>query len=193
MQGAQSPPAASSAALVVASFALWVAVLLDAFARGAAPGGASWPPGVLACAGALAVAAAATLEAAAYAVPWRALGRPVSVRRVTVATFSLSALDALALPVVWRAHAEPTSAAWLAWAVGPRALGPPASGLDAALAGVGLVAAARVALLAAAHARIARVPWHRALAVLAAGWLLTRLVLWWTVDLVIGPVGGLAP
>jgi hypothetical protein len=173
------------------AFALWFAVLRESFARGHEP--APWPHEAMAGAGALAVALAAGAEAVLYALPWRSLARPYSVRRAAAATFALSALDALALPVVWRAHAVPADAAWLAMFVGARALAAPAAGLEAAFAGAGLFAAARVALLAAAHARIARVSWRRAFGVVAAGWLLTRLVLWWTLDLVTGPALGLAP
>lgn len=179
--------------LVVVTFGMWTLAMLDAVEHGRT-GPSPLAPGVLAAGAAGLVGMAALAESWSYAVAWRAFGRAFAPWRVAAQTYVLSTLDVVALSLVAEAHAHPDRAAWIAWLAGARAAGPaPAGALAASLGGAGLLTLLRAALLAGAHAKAAGTSWPRAAAVVAAGWVLTRLVLWWTVDLVTGPLPGHQP
>lgn len=175
--------ALAALAIALAAASSHAVIAADAAHRGGldAP---SWIPAV---AGAFSPVVATFVEVALYGAFWRSLGRPFPFACVWIRTVALSMPESLAMPVIVRAHAEPQIAPMLAWFVGPRALDSDvASGFAAAFAGAGLIAAGRLALAAHVHARAVGVRWTTAFAVIAGGWLLTRLLVWWTVDLVIG-------
>lgn len=174
-------------ALAAVALALVAASAQASLAREAAAGrGVALPPAAAGGIAAVITLIAAALEAAAYGMAWRALARPYAFGVAFTGTLSLTMFESLAWPLIARAHDEPALAPALAWLVGPRALGAAESGLAIALAGAGLLAMARVAVAAHVQSRAARVRWRGAFVVVLAGWLLTRLVLWWTVDLVMG-------
>ena len=179
--------------LVVVTFGMWALAMFDAIERGRT-GPSPLPPLALALAAAALVGMGAIVEAWLYSVAWRAMACTFAPWRVAAQTYALSLLDVTALSLMAEAHAHPERAAWIAWLVGPRACTPaPDGALATAFAGAGLLALLRAGLLAGAHASAARVSWPRAAMVVAAGWVLTRLVLWWTVDLVTGPLPGRQP
>ncbi len=184
---------ARDVAAVPLTFGVWTLAVLDAIEHGLAPAG-PWPPAAMAAMAAAMVLAAACAEAALYGVAWRALGHAFPVRVMAARTYALSTLEVLALALVREAHTHPDRAAALALFAGSRAWPrPPADALAGAFAGAGLIALARMALLADAHARAAGATRARAALVVGTGWLLTRLVLWWTVDLLMAPPTGLRP
>jgi len=71
---------------------------------------------------------------------------------------------------------------------GPRALRAPGAehGLAAAFAAVGLLALARVVLSAWLQARAARASFTTALRLVLALWIVSRLAVWWMIDLLQG-------
>lgn len=134
---------------------------------------------------------ACALEAVVARAVWRAQGVRVAWRALVTRIVAVSVCEAFALAVVTGSVVLP--AAWAIALAGPRAgpVVPPADGWATATAGVGLLAALRVGVSAQAQAALAGVTFRRGLAVVLGLWLASRLVLWWTSDLVLG--GGPAP
>jgi hypothetical protein len=142
------------------------------------------PPRLAASFGVFTQLAFSALEAFLYARAWRAAGRTLPWARTAATLFVISALEAFAVFLLQR-----PDAARFAWLVGPRAAWPggiAASALARAFGGAGALAFARIALTARAQAGAAGARFAAALALVLAGWLGSRLVLWWTLDLVRG-------
>ncbi|MEO5988844.1 MAG: hypothetical protein ABIU54_01555 [Candidatus Eisenbacteria bacterium] len=128
-------------------------------------------------------------EAFLYARLWRATGRRLPWLRTAAALFVISSFEAFALFVLQRPDAPSFT-----WLVGARAAWPNAiatTGLDRALGAVGLLALLRIALTAHVQARGTGARYGHAMAMTLAGWLGSRLVLWWTADLLRGRSYGL--
>jgi hypothetical protein len=134
--------------------------------------------------------AANAVEASAYALWWRARGARLPFARFFVGLVALSLLDRCAVSLAALAGRQPALAPWLAPLAGPSLLRSewPAlsTGLGAVFGGLGLLVLARITmaarLQAAALGRRLRGP----LLVTAAAWLVTRVALGWTMDLVRG-------
>ena len=146
-------------------------------------------PGLAAACGVCTQLAFSGLEAFLYARAWRATGRRLPWLRTAAALFVISSLEAFALSVLQRPDA--TSFAWL---VGARATWPggiATSGLDRALGAFGALALARIALTTHVQARGSGAGHVHASVMVLAGWLGSRLALWWTADLLRGRSFGL--
>lgn len=129
---------------------------------------------------------ACAIEALLARAVWRAQGVRVAWRFLVTRIVTVSVCEAFALAVVTGSVVLP--AAWAIALAGSRAGPgvPPADGWATATAGVGLLAALRVGVSAHAQAALAGVTFRRGLAVVLGLWLASRLVLWWTSDLVLG-------
>lgn len=129
------------------------------------------------------------LEAFLYARAWRATGHRLPWLRTAAALFVISSFEAFALYLLQRPDASS-----FAWLVGARALWPggiAVTGLDRAFGAFGAIALMRLALTAHVQARGTGAGHLRASAVVLAGWLGSRLALWWTADLLRGRSFGL--
>lgn len=141
-------------------------------------------PPLAAASGVLTQLCFSALEAFLYARVWRATGRRLPWLRTAGALFVISTLEAFALFLLHRPDAPS-----FAWLVGARASWPGGigtSGLARALGAVGVLALIRVALTAHVQARGTGARLSHALAVTLLGWLGSRLLLWWTADLLRG-------
>ena len=181
------PPAAGERYLRVTALlvcTMWFEVLRDSATRaGAVPSGlALFAPAI----GLATQLAATAIEAAVAAALWRLAGARVRWGALVPRLIVASGADTLALSIAsGRASLPDGPAAWLA---GPRALGPagPTSGLAFAFASAGVLALARVLVSAHLQAGVARTSFLRALIVVTGMWLATRLLMWWTFDLMGG-------
>lgn len=129
------------------------------------------------------------LEAFLYACAWRATGRTLPWLRTAAALFVISSFEAFALSLLQRPDASS-----LAWLVGARAIWPggiAVSGWDRAFGALGVLALMRLALTAHVQARGSGAGRGHASAMVLAGWLGSRLALWWTADLLRGRSFGL--
>jgi hypothetical protein len=149
-------------------------------------------PGLAAAAG-LALAGrvvAAGIEAGVYALVWRALGARLPVLRFGIALVALSMVDRLALSLVELAHRAPASAPWAAALAGAHLLGSPwpagEPGLRAALGGIGILTALRLAMTAWLQAAALRRGMCGPLLLTLGLWAASRIALWWTTDLMRG-------
>jgi hypothetical protein len=133
--------------------------------------------------------AAGLIEAGFYRIWWR------SVRGVSIPFWALfnwiaalSALDLLAEGLVRQAHHAPALAAWIVPLTGVAALDPSplAGGLGTAFSGLGLLVLARVVSTAAVQRALLRTSWMHPLAITFGAWGATRLLVWWSVDLMVG-------
>ncbi|MFM8559178.1 MAG: hypothetical protein ACKOC6_06195 [bacterium] len=134
---------------------------------------------------------ACALEAVLARAVWRAQGVRLAWAALVTRIVTVSVCEAGALAVVTGSVVLP--AAWAIALAGPRA-GPdvlPADGWATATASVGLLSELGVLVSAQAQAALAGASFARGLGVVAGLWLASRLVLWWTSDLVLG--GGPAP
>ena len=178
-------------ALLVA--AMWFDVLYDA-ARHAS--NLSLPPWLAALAGLAMQVAFTACEAAVAAQAWGVAGEQVRWRALAPRLLAVSSAEALAVAIaaghtmvppglaVWLSGAR-ASAAASAVAAAPVAA-PPVSGLAFAFAAFGLLTVARLLLSAHAQAGVARASFARALLVVITLFLATRLVMWWSFDLMQG-------
>jgi len=129
------------------------------------------------------------LEAFLYARLWRATGRTLPWLRTAAVLFVISSFEAFALYLLQRQDAPS-----FAWLVGARALWPGGiaiTGLDRAFGAFGVIALMRLALTAHVQARGSGASHVQASAMVLAGWLGSRLALWWTADLLRGRSFGL--
>jgi hypothetical protein len=166
-------------ALLVAT--MWLDVLHDSAAV-ASPRAAWW----LALAGLAAQLGFTAFEALAAAALWRLAGYPVGWSALAPRILAASAAETLAVSIA--AGRARLALSWAALLAGPRALRGPSGehGLAAAFAAVGLLALARVLLSAWLQARAARAGLETALALVLAMWLVSRLAVWWMIDLLQG-------
>jgi len=166
-------------ALLVAT--MWFEVL-----HGAARASRMHAPWLVALAGFLAQLAFTAAEAAVAAVGWRALGRSVRWSALAPSLLVASSAETLAVSIAsGRAHLPRL---WALLLAGPRAAeapGPP-HGLGAAFAATGVLALVRVLLSAGLQARAARASLAAASALVLGMWLVSRLAVWWTFDLLQG-------
>ena len=168
-------------ALLVA--AMWFDVLYDA-ARHA--GNLSLPPWLAALAGLATQLAFTACEAPVAAQAWSVACEQVRWRVLAPRLLGVSSAEALAVTVAaGHTSVPPALAVWLA---GPRAAGPaaPVSGPAFAFAAFGLLTVARLLLSAHAQSGVARASFMRALMVVLTLFLATRLVMWWSFDLMQG-------
>ncbi|HET9328166.1 MAG TPA: hypothetical protein VFQ05_15470 [Candidatus Eisenbacteria bacterium] len=133
--------------------------------------------------------AANLLEAAGYRLWWR------SVRRLSIPFWALfnwlvsfSVIDLLSDGVRRLALRHPDFSVWLAPLAGVAALDPNPlhAGLAAAFGNFGLFTALRIVATAAIQRRLVGIGWGEALAVVVPAWIVTRLLIWWSVDLFAG-------
>jgi len=166
-------------ALLVAT--MWFDVLY-----GAAQVGRAHTRWIVAVAGLCAQLAFTAAEAAVAVVGWRAMGR--NVRFVALATRLLVASAAETLAVGIASGRAYLPREWALLLAGPRAVEPtrPLHGLATAFAATGVLAIVRMLFSAALQARAARASFAAALALVLAMWLVSRLAVWWAVDLLQG-------
>ena len=169
------------AALLVAT--LWFDVLHDAARHASATSLPHWLAALTGLATQLAFTAA---EAALAVVAWGATGTPVTWRALAPRLLAVSSAEALALAIAaGHTSLPPVLAVGLAGARAGSGF-TPGSGPEFAFAAFGALAVARLLLSAHAQARVARASYPRALLVVAAFYLATRLVMWWSFDLMQG-------
>jgi hypothetical protein len=130
------------------------------------------------------------LEAAFYRAWWTSAGARFRYGVAWLGITGLSLLDAWAMTLQDLARGPAIDwAPALAVLAGPAALSPaeaPATAAAAALSGVGLLAALRVAGTAWLQRRETGAPFHHGLGLTVAAWLAMRLLAWWTFDLTRG-------
>lgn len=146
-------------------------------------------PRLAAACGVFTQLAFSALEAFLYARAWRATGRTLPWMRTAAALFVISSFEAFALSFLQRPNASS-----FAWLVGARAIWPggiAVTGLDRAFGAFGVIALIRLALTAHVQARGSGAGHVHASAMVLAGWLGSRLALWWTADLLRGRSFGL--
>ncbi len=142
--------------------------------------------GVLTLAGLAAQLVFSVLEGFAAAVVWRATGARVGAWALATRVLAASAAEAFAVAILAGTIALPQHLAvvlcgpraWPAWV--------PASGLERAFAGTGLLLGVRLVLSASAQARRAGATFGRGLAVVGSLHVAARLALWWGSELVLG-------
>jgi hypothetical protein len=166
-------------ALLVAT--MWFEVLYETarVARAHAP----W---IVALAGLIAQLAFTAAEAAVAGAGWRVLGRSVRWNALAPRLLVASAAETLAASIAsGRTH---LSRGWAQALAGPRAIADaaPPHGLAAAFAATGLLAIARILFSAGLQARAARASFAVSLGLVLAMWLVSRLAVWWTFDLLQG-------
>jgi hypothetical protein len=166
-------------ALLVA--VMWLDVLHDSTAV-ATPHAAWW----LALAGLAAQLAFTAFEALAAAAAWRLAGYRARWSALAPRILAASAAETLAVSIA--AGRARLAISWASLLAGPRALRAPGAehGLAAAFAAVGLLALARVVLSAWLQARAARASFTTALRLVLALWIVSRLAVWWMIDLLQG-------
>jgi hypothetical protein len=134
--------------------------------------------------------ASSAIEALAYVVWWRARGARLPYVAFLVALVALSLVDRIALDLGSLAGRTPALAPLLAPLAGIQLLrsrlpgGEPA--LWAAFGGLGLLTVARITITAWLQSAGTGRRLRAALSVTAAAWLASRIVVWWTLDLVRG-------
>ena len=162
---------------------LWFDILHDA-ARHAT--GTSLPPWLAALAGLATQLAFTAIEAALAVAAWRAAGVRIEWRALAPRLLAVSSAEAVAVAIAaGRSTLTPALTVGLA---GVRASSgfTPRSGPEFAFAAFGALALVRLLLSAHAQARVARASYPRALLVVAAFYLATRLVMWWSFELMQG-------
>ncbi len=173
--------------LVIALVSWWEA----AYRQGAGLGGERHlAPALVASVMIVARVLASAVEALTYVLWWRWRGERLPYARFLVALLALSIVDRLALSLAAWATRAPSLAPWIAPVVGPHVLGKDwlhgQAGLRAAFGSLGVLTAARVGLTAWVQAAALRRRLGGVLLLTCGAWLLTRIALWWTVDLLRG-------
>jgi hypothetical protein len=146
----------------------------------------SMPPALAAAAGLAAQLAFTAIEASLGVAAWAALGTRVRWSALAPALLVVSIAEATAVALASGALSLPDP--WRVFLAGPRAvpeLTPPGAAARA-FTGFGALAVLRLALATQAHAAAARVPWWKAAALVLAFYLASRLVVWWSLDLLQG-------
>src|SRR5437773_2591801 len=188
---------ASSHAGVVGEARMWVTALLVGMMwldvmYGSPVGAQPFARWLVALAGLAAELAFTVCEAAAAVASWRVLGRLVRWSELAPRLLVASSVETLAVSIAaGRAHLP---RGWALALAGTRALeGAPAAGvsgpshgLAAAFAAFGVLAIVRMVFSAALQARVARATFSAALLLVIVMWLVSRLAMWWTFDLLQG-------
>jgi hypothetical protein len=129
-------------------------------------------------------------EAAAYVLWWRARGLRLPFWRFLCCVATFSTCDLLGFSIRRAAGGAPDALRLIAAVLsGPAALDPAAmhaTGRTAAFGSLGVLTMVRVFMTAWAQARGIGRSLAGPLAITIAAWLLTRLVAWWSVDLLRG-------
>ncbi len=117
---------------------------------------------------------------------WRALGSSVRWSALVPRLIVASSPDLLAMSIAVGESRPPHAIAL--WLAGIRADGPGAitSGVAFAFAGAGLLTSLRLLLSARLQAGAARASFPRALLIVGGMWLASRLLMWWSYDLLQG-------
>jgi len=125
-------------------------------------------------------------EALVAVALWRALGSSVRWLALVPRLIVASSPDLLAMSIAVGESRPPHAIA--IWLAGIRADGPAAitSGLGFAFAGAGLLTSLRLLLSAHLQAGAARGSFPRALVIVGGMWLASRLLMWWSFDLLQG-------
>jgi hypothetical protein len=132
-----------------------------------------------------------TLEALVYWAAWRALGTRLNLFTLAMWILSLSMFDALAVRIGELGRAHPSDWTFVAIVLaGPVAVAAPGAattGTTAAVFGtVGLLDVVRIGAWCDVQRRAARTTWRRPVVITLALWTVSRLALWWGLDLVRG-------
>ena len=179
-------PASVRAAARVRVTALLVATMWLEVLHGAAAAAHASSPWLVALVGLGSQLVFTAGEAAAAVACWGALGRRVPWRALAPRLLVASSAETLAVSIAaGRAHLP---RAWAFALAGPRAAEPagPSHGLAAAFAAVGTLALVRMLLSAWLQSRAARASFAVAMALVLTMWLVSRLAVWWTFDLLQG-------
>jgi hypothetical protein len=162
---------------------IWFEVLR--LAARSAPAGSPSPP-VAATAGLAAQLAFTAVEASLGVAAWGALGRRARWSALAPALLVASVAEAAAVALA--AGQPPLAEPWGVLLAGRRA-GPgpvPAEALGRAFTCFGALTLLRFSLAAHAHAAAARVRWRHAAVLVLGFYLASRLVVWWSLDLLQG-------
>ena len=181
-----SAPAADPGEARLRVTALLVATMWFDVLYGAAQIGRAHAPWIVALAGLVAELAFTAAEAVVAVAGWRALGK--NVRWTVLAPRLLAASSAETLAVSIASGSTHLPHDWALLLAGPRAMAgtAPPHGLGAAFAATGVLAIVRVLCSAGLQARAARASFATALGLVLAMWLVSRLAVWWTFDLLSG-------
>jgi hypothetical protein len=129
-------------------------------------------------------------EAGVYTIWWRSRGLRLPYWRFLGWVAALSAADLVGASLRRAAEGAPEASRWMIAALaGPGALEPASSGAPGGMAGfgsLGILTLTRVVMTAWAQARGIGRPLAGPLLLTASAWLVTRLIGWWSVDLVKG-------
>lgn len=127
--------------------------------------------------------AAALAETLLYGMLWRARGRTLRVPETAVTLLNLSVLELVAERLV-----APGGGAWRAWLAGARATwtGAPPGALAAAFGSAGVLTGLRVVLAATVQAAGSGARVREGLAMVGVGWLVSHVVLAWSLAMVWG-------
>ena len=129
-------------------------------------------------------------EAGIYTLWWRSRGLRLPYWRFQCWVAALSATDLVGYSLRRAAEDAPDAGRWMIAALaGPGALGSSSSGVPGGMAGfgsLGILTLIRVVMTAWAQARGIGRPLAGPLFLTASAWLVTRLIGWWSVDLMKG-------
>ena len=165
----------------------WREIHAQLAASGVAP---DMDPGAMAVAGLAGRVLATLSEAGCYTLWWRGRGLELPYWRFAGWVAALSTADLFGMTLKGVAPGAPDALRVVIGALaGPLALEPvpvAASGAMAAFGTLGILTVARVVATAWAQARGIGRPLAGPLVVTTAAWLLTRLLIWWSFDLLRG-------
>ena len=146
--------------------------------------------GMFAAMGLVARALATLSEAGIYTLWWRSRGLRLPYWRFQGWVAALSATDLVGYSLRRAAEDAPDASRWMIAALaGPGALEPSSTGVPGGMVGLGslgILTSTRVAMTAWAQARGIGRPLARPLFLTASAWLVTRLIGWWSFDLMKG-------
>ena len=129
-------------------------------------------------------------EAGIYTLWWRSRGVRLPYWRFQCWVAALSATDLVGYSLRRAAEGAPDAARWMIAALaGPGALEPSSSGVPGGMAGLGslgILTSTRVVMTAWAQARGVGRPLAGPLFLTASAWVVTRLIGWWSADLMKG-------
>jgi len=169
--------------IALLALAMWFDVL---YAATHPVGAVSLPPWQAALAGVLTQLIFTACEATVAVQAWRIAGESVRWCELAPRLLAVSSVEALAVAIALGHRTMPPGlAVCLAGARAARD-GPPGSGPTFAFAAFGVLTVARLLLSAQAQATAARASFARALLVVDTLFLATRLVMWWSFDLMQG-------
>jgi hypothetical protein len=134
--------------------------------------------------------AGSAIEALVYTLWWRTRAARLPYVPIWVALVALSVVDRLALSLAWVATRTPALAPWLAPVAGLHLLGSSwlaaEPGLRVALGSLGLLTLTRITMTAWFQAAVLRRPLGGTFLVTGVVWLASRVMQWWTTDLLRG-------